>query len=78
MPETNAVIDLSHFNQNPDFNLAKGDGLLGVIHKTTQGTSRFDPTYIAHRDAARAAGLLWGAYHFGTGADGLEQAEFFL
>src|SRR5437764_15047016 len=78
MPETNAIIDLSHFNQNLDFNLAKGDGLLGIIHKATQGTSCLDPTYIAHREAAQDAGLLWGAYHFGTGADGLEQADFFL
>jgi lysozyme len=78
MPETNAVIDLSHFNQNLDFNRAKTDGILGVIHKATQGTSRFDPLYLAHRAAARDAGMLWGAYHFGTGADGLEQAEFFL
>jgi lysozyme len=78
MPETNMIIDLSHFNQNLNFDLAKADGILGVIHKATQGTTRFDPTYIAHRDAALDAGMLWGAYHFGTGADGLEQAEFFL
>jgi lysozyme len=78
MPDTNAIIDLSHFNQHPDFEQAKGDGILGVFHKATQGTRYFDPTYIAHRNAAQAAGLLWGAYHFGTGADGVEQAEFFL
>jgi len=78
MPECDAVIDLSHFNQNPDFVQARAAGILGVFHKSTQGTSFFDPTYLAHRDAARAAGLLWGAYHFGTGADGVEQAEFFL
>jgi GH25 family lysozyme M1 (1,4-beta-N-acetylmuramidase) len=78
MPETNAIIDLSHFNQNPDFHLAKGDGIVGVIHKATQGLGFSDSAYIAHRDAARAAGLLWGAYHFGTGADGAQQADFFL
>lgn len=27
---------------------------------------------------ALEAGLLWGAYHFGTGADGVEQAQHFL
>jgi len=78
MPQTNAIIDLSHFNQHPDFAQAKGDGILGVMHKSTQGTRFFDPTYVAHRDAAVAAGMLWGAYHFGTGADGVEQADFFL
>ena len=37
-----------------------------------------DPLYEANRSKARAAGLLWGAYHFGTGGDGIVQAEHFL
>lgn len=78
MPETNAIIDLSHYNRDPDFARAKRDGIEAVMHKSTQGTSFLDPTYVAHKDCARAAGLLWGAYHFGTGADGVEQADFFL
>jgi lysozyme len=76
--ETDALIDLSHFNVNPDFKQAKADGILGVIHKCTQGLGFTDKLYIQHRDAARAEGLLWGAYHFGTGADGVQQADFFL
>jgi lysozyme len=78
MPETNAIVDISHFNQNPNFGQAKNDGIMGVIHKATQGTGYTDPTYVTHRQQALAAGLLWGAYHFGTGADGVEQADFFL
>jgi len=78
MPITDAVIDLSHFNQNLDFDKAKSDQIYGVFHKATQGTSFLDPTYQSHCAAATKAGLLWGAYHFGTGADGLEQADFFL
>src|SRR5487761_2360143 len=78
MPDTNVIVDLSHYNENPDFNQAKENGILGVIHKATQGTSVLDPVYLSHRAGARAAGLLWGAYHFGTGADGVEQAQFFL
>ncbi len=78
MPGANVIIDLSHFNNNPDFVQAKGDGILAVIHKATQGTGYADPTYAARKEAAEAAGLLWGAYHFGTGADGIEQAQFFL
>src|SRR5215472_12961567 len=77
--QTNAVIDLSHFNVAPDFEKARNDGILGVIHKATQGPMFMDETYIARRDAARAAGILWGAYHFGTGVShGAEQADFFL
>jgi lysozyme len=34
--------------------------------------------YQTNRDKAQQAGLLWGAYHFGVGADGVEQADFFL
>jgi lysozyme len=78
MPETNAVIDLSHFNQKPNLAAAKADGILGVIHKATQGTGYTDLTYSPRREQALAAGLLWGAYHFGTGADGVEQADYFL
>ncbi len=75
---TDATIDLSHFNSNPDFTLAKCAGILGVIHKATQGTAFIDPAYQAHRQAAASAGLWWGAYHFGDGTDAIAQADFFL
>jgi len=78
MPIVNVVVDLSHNNGSVDFAQAKGDGIVGVIHKATQGTSFADPLYKPRAAAAKAAGLLWGAYHFGTGADGVEQADFFL
>jgi lysozyme len=73
---TDAIIDLSHFNANPDFALARSSGVLVVIHKATQGAAFSDPAYAVRRDAA--AGLLWGAYHFGDGTDGVVQADFFL
>ena len=78
LPGLNAVIDLSHHNGNPDFKKIAADGIVGVIHKATQGTKNVDPTYAARRKPALDAGLLWGAYHFGTGSDGLMQAEHFL
>jgi Lyzozyme M1 (1,4-beta-N-acetylmuramidase) len=74
----NAVIDLSHFNSVSDFNLVKSDGIVGIIHKATQSTNETDPKYQMHRDAALAAGLWWGAYHFAVGGDGAAQAEYFL
>jgi lysozyme len=74
----NVVIDLSHHNASPDFAAAEEAGIVGVIHKATQGLAYVDPTYEEHRDAALDAGLLWGAYHFGTGSDGVQQAAFFL
>lgn len=78
----NAVFDISHANASPDFVKAKAAGMLAVFHKATQsgGKSAYtDATYAPRRKAATAAGLLWGAYHFGTGdADGASQADFFL
>ncbi len=74
----NAVIDISHHNAKPDFVKAKADGIVGVIHKATQGQTGFDKTYKDRRQRALNAGLLWGAYHFGTGSDGVKQAQHFL
>jgi len=79
MPYLNAVIDLSHYNQNLDFSQIKDPGgILGIIHKATQGTASVDPRYQQHKASALAQGLLWGAYCFGTGADGVDQAQHFL
>lgn len=78
MGTVNAVVDLSHHNGDVDLAAAKTDGILGVIHKATQGTSYRDPLYADNRAKAKTAGLLWGAYHFGTGGDGVAQAEHFL
>jgi lysozyme len=78
MPSANVVVDLSHHNANVDFAIARNSGLVGVIHKATQGMKFVDPLYIPNHDQATGLGLLWGAYHFGTGADGVEQAEFFI
>lgn len=74
----NVVIDLSHFNEVSDFNVVKADGIVGVIHKATEGIRDVDPKYLERRGEALAAGLWWGAYHFATGDDAAMQADFFL
>jgi GH25 family lysozyme M1 (1,4-beta-N-acetylmuramidase) len=74
----NVVIDLSHYNEVTSFSDIKASGIVGVIHKATQGLDDRDPKYRWHRQRATAAGLWWGAYHFGTNADGAAQARFFL
>lgn len=78
-----AVLDVSHHNTVRDWvALAAiqpdGTQVLGVIHKFDQGLGYDDPTYVAHRDGARAAGLLWGAYDFGTGENPTAQATAFV
>ena len=74
----NVVVDISHHNGNVDLTAAQQAGLVGVIHKATQGTGMTDNKYTVNRQKATAAGLLWGAYHFGTKTDGAAQADFFL
>jgi lysozyme len=78
MPQANAVVDLSHHNDVVDLARAKGNGILGVIHKATQGTTYTDGKYGTNRQQASDAGLFWGAYHFGIGGDGVAQADHFL
>jgi len=74
----NVVIDLSHFNTVESFPDIKSDGVAGVIHKATQGTDWADPAYDSRKQQAQAAEIWWGAYHFGTNADGAAQAQYFL
>jgi lysozyme len=72
------IIDLSHHNSVTDWQAIKAAGMLSVIHKATQGSSYVDPTYQSRKQAALAAGLLWGAYHFGESGNPTGQAEHFL
>jgi lysozyme len=74
----NVVIDLSHYNAVTSFTEIKSAGIVGIIHKATQATNWSDPTYAQRKQQAIAAGLWWGAYHFGTNADGAAQAQYFL
>jgi lysozyme len=78
MPYTNAVIDISHYQPNTNFANAQQAGILGVIHKATQGTTLVDQTYQNHLTEVQQLGLLWGAYHFGSVGAGADQADFFL
>lgn len=74
----NSIVDLSHHNGQADFTRAKADGIVGVIHKATQGETNRDETYSNRKKRALTAGLMWGAYHFGTGKDVKKQANNFL
>jgi len=77
----NAVFDISHLNEYVDLAQAKAGGMQAVFQKATQSggaTLYHDKTYPTRRTAAKAAGLLWGAYHFGTAGDGTQQASEFL
>jgi lysozyme len=75
----NSIIDVSHHNGTKlRFDKAAADGIVGVIQKATQGEAYIDPTFKKNKAAILQAGLLFGAYHFGTGANGVSQAQHFL
>lgn len=73
------MIDISRSVTVSDFRQVRQSNILAVIHKATEGGDYADTAYAGRRPQAEAAGLLWGAYHFGTGqSSGERQAAFFL
>jgi lysozyme len=74
----NVVIDISHWDRDVDFPSVASSGVIAIMQKATQGDLDVDPTYAGNRVKATGAGLLWGAYHFATGDDGVRQAQHFL
>lgn len=72
------VLDLSHHNTVSSWVDVKLAGIVGIIHKATEGSSVVDPNYVAAKKSARNTGLLWGAYHFMRPGNMIGQAEFFV
>jgi len=73
------IVDIAHYDHVTSFASAATAGIWGVIHKATTGaTGRDDEKYAPRRPEAVAAGLLWGAYHWGTNANVSAQVDHFL
>ena len=72
------VVDIYHYDRVSGFAQAYNAGVRGVIHKATTGSGGRDDQYHNRRQAALDAGLLWGAYHWGTAAPANVQADNFL
>lgn len=75
---TSPVIDLSHHNPLPDWAAIKAAGVLGVIHKATEGTGYADPDRKPRLAAAYRAGLLIATYHFMRPGAISAQMDFYL
>jgi lysozyme len=74
---TPIVIDISHHNTIPSSLFpAKEAGIVGVIHKITEGSSYVDSKVDARWALANKAELLWGLYHFIRPGNAKAQAEF--
>lgn len=74
----NYILDLYYENAIPSFEAAKAAGLVGVIHKATEGVGFADPAYRERQAIFKGLGLLRGAYHLGHGGDPIGQAHWFL
>src|SRR5215471_14632378 len=68
------IVDLNHWGQ-PDFAALVSAGITAVIHKATEGATFQDPEFVSRRVAAKAAGLLWGSYHFVSGVSVTDQLD---
>src|SRR5437773_11293998 len=76
---SNSVVNLSHYDMmRPDFVAMKSEGILGVIHEATYPRFEVDSKYLERQQAAKRAGLLWGAYHYANASDPIRQADHFL
>jgi lysozyme len=72
-------IDLSHHNTIPEsLEPAYQAGILGCIHKCTEGTSYVDSKVDSRGYLATKAGMMWGLYHFVRPGSMVEQVDFFL
>jgi lysozyme len=72
------VIDIYHGDPVEDFEAVKAFGIVGVIHKATEGTAVLDKLYDTRRKAFADLGMKWGAYHFFHGARPALEADYFL
>ena len=72
------VVDLFHGDRVTSFARAYQAGIRGIIHKATTGATGKDDAYSSRRALAVKAGLLWGAYHWGTSAAVSKQLDNFL
>jgi lysozyme len=72
------VVDIYRGDKVEDFAAMKAVGILGVIHKASQGKNYQDDCFRERRKLAEAAGLRYGAYHFCDNSDPSAQASNFI
>lgn len=72
-------IDISHHQQNIDWDKVASENLSFIIMKATEGSSFKDSKFSRYRKEAEKRGIAVGAYHFFSyRSSGKEQAENFL
>jgi lysozyme len=58
------VLDISHYQPEPDWAALKAAGIVGIIMKATEGQTYVDETFARRYGAAIDAGLAVSSYHF--------------
>lgn len=76
--EIPVAIDISHWQNFPDFDEVAAAGIKGMIHKVSEGTSYIDPNREENCSNAKKAGLAIATYFWIKPGDGRAQAEFYL
>lgn len=71
-------IDISHHNPEPEWDVIKAAGVVGVIFKATEGSSYQDPTLFPRSGAAKRAGLLTATYHFMRPGSMADQMDWYI
>jgi lysozyme len=73
-----AFVDLSHWNVIPEsLQPAKDAGIVGLVHKATEGTTSKDTTCASRAWLAKEAGMKFGTYHFMRPGDPGDQVAFY-
>ncbi len=72
------VIDPYYANAINWDKLATEPRVVAIIHKSTIGASKLDPSYFKRKEEARKRGYLWGSYHWGVAGNPEKQADFYL
>lgn len=72
------MIDRANVNGSDDYHQAHRAGVRWAYFKATEGQGFIDRTYHARRKAARAAGIVTGAYMFSDNTDPAAEVRLFL
>lgn len=79
MSEIVKCIDISHWQDFPDFEEVAAAGVIAMIHKATEGTGYSDPNRGKNCSAAIRAGIAVATYHWlSPDADAASQMEYYL
>ena len=79
MAEIVKCIDISHWQDFPNFEEVRAYGTIAMIHKSTEGCSYVDPNRAKNCSNALKAGIAVCTYHWlSPGGKNAEQMEFYL